>query len=257
VRHAASLVRLAAHVSALRGRLEAAGIRRTFFICSTPRTGSTMLGNLLADTGLVGRAGEYFGEFFRRDVVPGLSRAGFDDYLVGCTQHARGTGTFGIKLHWDQVEVFLHLLRLRRGLRGASDRRVIEAVFPAPRFVWITREDTLAQGVSWWKAITSGRWTDGRAVTGEAAFDADGIAGRVRRIDEHTEAWRRWFEANGIEPLRLTYEELAADPTGAARRVLAFIGVEVPAGFAVTPGTEQQADAVNEDWIRRYRRLAP
>ncbi len=215
-----------------------------------------MLGNLLADTGLVGRAGEYFGEFFRRDVVPGLSRAGFDDYLVGCTQHARGTGTLGIKLHWDQVEVFLHLLRLRRGLRGASDRQVIEAVFPAPRFVWITREDTLAQGVSWWKAITSGKWTDGRAVTGEPAFDVDGIAGRVRRIDEHTEAWRLWFEANRIEPLRLTYEELAADPTGTARRVLTFIGVDVPEGFAVAPGTEQQADAVNEDWIRRYRELA-
>jgi LPS sulfotransferase NodH len=258
VRRAArvSLVRLAAHVSTLRGRIEAAGIDRTFFICSTPRTGSTMLGNLLADTGLVGRAGEYFGEFFRRDVVPGLSRRRFDNYLVDCTRHARGTGTLGIKLHWDQVEVFVHLLRLRRGLRGFSDRQVIEAVFPTPRFVWITREDTLAQGVSWWKAITSGRWTDGRPVTGEPSFDVDGIAGRVRRIDEHTEAWRRWFETLGIEPLRLTYEELAADPAGTARRVLEFVGVDVPADLAVAPRTEQQADAVNEDWVRRYRGLA-
>ena len=214
-----------------------------------------MLGNLLADTGLVGRAGEYFGEVFRRDVVPGLTRHGFDDYLAGCTAHARGTGTLGIKLHWDQVEVFLHLLRLRRGLRGLTDGQVIEAVFPVSSYIWITREDTVAQGVSWWKAITSGKWTDGRPVTGEPAFDADGISARVRRIDEQTDAWRRWFEANGIEPLSLTYEELAADPTATVRRVLDLLGVEVPQGFAVAHVTERQADAVNEDWIRRYREL--
>jgi LPS sulfotransferase NodH len=251
----ASLVRLAGHVATLRGRIEAAGIERTFFVCSTPRTGSTMLGNLLADSGLVGRAGEYFGEVFRREVVPRLSRRRFDDYLVDCTQHARGTGTLGIKLHWDQIEVFLYLLRLRRGLRGLNDRQVIEAVFPAPRFVWMTRRDTLAQAVSWWKAMTSGKWTDGRPVTGEPTFDVDGIAGRVQRIDEHAEAWRRWFERNGVEPLRLTYEELVADPTCTARRVLSFVGVDVPSDLAVDPGTERQADAVNEEWMRRYREL--
>jgi LPS sulfotransferase NodH len=252
----APLVRLAAHASTLRARIETAGVERTFFICSTPRTGSTMLGNLLAETGLVGRAGEYFGEFFARDVVPGMSRRRFDDYLVDCTRHARGTGTLGIKLHWDQVEVFLYLLRLRRGLRGANDREVLEAVFPGPAFVSMTREDTVAQAVSWWKAITTGRWTDGRPVTGEPRFDADGIAGRVRAIGQHNAAWAGWFRENGVEPLRLTYEELAADPTEVARRVLTFVGVDVPDGFAVEPRTEQQADAVNADWIRRYRELA-
>ena len=212
-----------------------------------------MLGDLLADTGLVGRADEYFGEAFRQEIVPGLSRRGFDHYLVECTRHARGTGVLGIKLHWDQVEVFLYLLRLRRGLGGLTDREVIEAVFPAPSLVWMTREDTLAQAVSWWKAITTGKWTDGQPVAGEPRFDFDGIAARVRRIEEHTEWWRRWFEANGVEPLHLTYEELAADPTAAARRVLGLLGVAVPHDFAVAPGTEKQADAVNEDWVRRYR----
>ncbi|HST24914.1 MAG TPA: Stf0 family sulfotransferase [Gaiellaceae bacterium] len=252
----ASLVRLGAHVSGLRGRIEAAGVERTFFICSTPRTGSTMLGNLLADTGLVGRAGEWFGEPFRQTVVPGLSRSGFDDYLVDTTKNARGTGSYGVKLHWDQVEVFLHLLRLRRGLGGANDREVLEAVFPAVSFTAVTREDTLAQAVSWWKAITSGKWVDGRPVTGEPRFDAGGIAGRVRGIAVANEAWERWFDANGVEPLRLTYEQLVADTTGEARRVLEHIGVAAPAGFRVEPVTERQADAVNEDWLRRYREVA-
>jgi trehalose 2-sulfotransferase len=251
----AALVRLSGHVSTIRGRIQAEGIERSFFICSTPRTGSTMLGNLLGETGLVGRAGEYFGEPFRRDVVPGLTRRGFDDYLVGCTRHARGTGVLGTKLQWDQVEVFLHLLRLRRGLGGATDAEVLAAVFPEPRYLFVTREDTLAQAVSWWRAMTSGKWVDGRPVTGEAVFDADGIATRLRRIGEQNEAWRTWFAANGVEPLPVTYEQLAADPAGEVRRSLAFLGVDAPADLAVEHVTERQANAVNDDWIRRYRQL--
>jgi trehalose 2-sulfotransferase len=251
----APLVRLATHVSSLRKRLEEAGVERTFFVCSTPRTGSTMLGNLLAETGLVGRAGEYFGDGFRRDVVPGLTRRGFDDYLVDCVRHARGTGVLGIKLHWDQVADLLHLLRLRRGHRGASDGDVLASVFPAPHHVWLTREDTIAQAVSWWRAMTSGKWTDGRPVTGEPRFDADGIAGRLDRVEEHNAAWRGWFTANGIEPLPLTYEELTAEPAGAVRRTLAFLGVPLPDGLTVEHVTEKQGDELNEDWIRRYRTL--
>ena len=247
------IVSLGSHASELRRQIEAAGVERTFFVCSIPRTGSTMLGNTLAETGLVGRAGEYFGEVFRRDVVPGLTRRGFDDYLVDCARHARGTGVLGVKLHWDQVEVFVHLLRLRRGLRGATDAEVIAAVFPSPRYLWLTREDAIAQAVSWWRSMRSGKWTDGRPVTGEPVFDADGIAGRQRRIEEHTEAWRRWFEQSAIEPLALTYEQLAADPTATIRETLAFIGVSVPPDLAVEPTTERQADELSAEWIRRYR----
>lgn len=250
----ATLVRLATHVSTLRERIEAAGVERTFVICSTPRTGSTMLGDLLADTGLVGRADEFFGEPFRQNVVPGLTRRGFDEYLLGCTRNAR-LGTFGIKLHWDQVEVFLHLLRLRRGLRGRSDAEVLEAVFPALRYVFLTRDDVLAQAVSFWKAMASGKWVDEQWAAAEPTFDADRIAGRVRRIEEHNAAWRGWFAANSVEPLGVTYEELAADPASTARRVLEHAGVDVPAGLDVEPRTERQADAVNDEWIRRYREL--
>jgi LPS sulfotransferase NodH len=109
--------------------------------------------------------------------------------------------------------------------------------------------------VSWGKAIGSGKGVDEDSRSAEPEFDADGIAGRVRRIDEHNESWRRWFEANKVEPLAVTYEGLAADPVGTSRRVLEFAGVDVPAGFHVEPRTERQSDSVNADWIRRYREL--
>src|SRR4029079_2546776 len=132
---------------------------------------------------------------------------------------ARETPTLGIKLHWYQVESFLYHLRLRRGLTDANEREVIEDVFPSPTFVWMTREDTVAQAVSWWKAMSTGRWVGAQAARAEAEYDEDGIRGRLQRIESDTPSWLRWFDANEVEPLHVVYEELAAEPTGEVRRV--------------------------------------
>jgi len=37
--------------------------------------------------------------------------------------------------------------------------------------------------------------------------------------------------------------------------VLALVGADVPGDLPIAAVTERQADAVNEDWIRRYREL--
>jgi LPS sulfotransferase NodH len=36
-------------------------------------------------------------------------------------------------------------------------------------------------------------------------------------------AWEAWFAAEGIVPLRLTYEALARDPIGGLQEVLTFL----------------------------------
>ncbi len=54
----------------------------------------------------------------------------------------------------------------------------------------------------------------------------------------------------------MTYEELAADPAAWTRRVLEFAGVDVPADLHIEPRTQRQGDAVNAEWIRRYRELS-
>jgi LPS sulfotransferase NodH len=260
----ASLLRLAVnlrlvrteHVASLRRRIEAEGIGSSFVVCSTPRTGSTMLADALESTGLVGRPREWLGVRFTSEVLPAIGRRGFPDYVVECARSAADSGVFGLKLHWYQGELLLHLLRLMRGTRALSDREVLEASLPDPRFVWLRREDEVAQAVSWWKATATGAWLHSGSATSEPAFDFAAIDARVRQVRRQTEAWKGWFEANGLAPLRITYEQLVHDPAATTRGVLAFLDVEVPAGLEIAPRTRRQGGAVNEEWARRYRERA-
>lgn len=239
------------HVEQVRARLENAGVERSFLLCATPRSGSNMLADLLAGTGLVGRAGERF----NHSELPTWAGRRRGDYLAFCAEDAAGTGVFGLKLHWDQVERFLSLLRSFRGA-PEGDAELIAAVFPDPRYVHLRREDAVAQGVSWWKARTSGAWKGGHEAPREPVFDFDGIDERVRRVQEHDRAWEHWFDVNGLETLEVAYERLVADPARAVERTLAFLGVEAPDSLVVSPGTKRQFDEVNEAWIRRYREMS-
>jgi LPS sulfotransferase NodH len=238
-------------VGSVRRRLGRAGVDRSFVICTTPRSGSNMLGRLLAGTGLVGLAGERFNRY----EVPDLADRRPGDYLVACAQDARGTAVFGLKLHWDQLPRFFGLIRRLRGTSGLSERELIEAVLPGPRFVWLRRDDSVAQGVSWWKAEKSGAWIGGRPAVGAATFDFEGIDELVRRVEKENEAWGHWFAANGLDPLVVIYEELAAQPAAAGRRVLEFLGIAIPDGLTIEPRTKPQSDDLNADWIRRYRSM--
>ena len=259
-----SLLRLAVRLGLVDGertqdvrrRLEAAGVRTSLFVCATPRTGSNLLDGLLASTQLIGEPAEDFGAVFETEVLPFAGRTGLGDHLVRCAQRAGDTGVYSVKLHLHQHGLFLHLLRLLRGAHGLSDVDLIRTVFPQPRFVWLKRDDTVAQAVSWWRASESGSWIDSDVPRREPVFDFARIDAYVTRIRVDDEAWRTWFAANGIEPLVVTYEELVANPDRSVREILSLAAVDVPAGLVVTPRITKQSNAVSAAWIERYRSLA-
>lgn len=238
-------------VADLRRRLEDAGITGSFFVCTTPRTGSTMLVYALAESRLVGLAAEHFNPL----TVPRESDRRIGDHFLDCTGKAGGTGIFGMKLHWSHLEPLLGRLRRLRGTRGLSDAGLLEAVLPEPRYIALSREDKLAQAVSWWRAKVSRVWLDDDEQVAEPEFEFDAIDERLRIAREHDQAWQRWFDANGITPHRITYEQLVVDPAGVARGALAYLGVQARADFAPSPWTRRQADSLNDEWMRRYREL--
>jgi LPS sulfotransferase NodH len=228
----------------------------SIFICGVQRAGTWMLAHSLASSGVAGRPAEYFSHDDMRRFREQWGVATDGEYVERVL--AEGTtpnGVFATKLMWNDLESFL--FRLRRLLRDydSSDVDVIAKVFPPPRFVWIRREDLVAQGVSWAKAAQTGQYGARRPATRKPAFDFDEIDALVHLAGVHTGNWRRWFRTHGVRPIEVTYESLCADTAAVVLAVLRELGLEPPPGTTIGPPADlkRQADAVNEEWIARYR----
>lgn len=241
-----------------------------YIICGTPRSGSTLLCDLLAGTGAAGRPNSYFrppsiAEFATRMGVPiaaGTEGVTFDRaYLDAVLEAGRaGTVMFGLRLMWDAVA------GLSRRLDGLfpglpTDASRFERAFGPARYLYLSREDKVAQAVSRLKAEESGLWhlhTDGSereraAPHRPATYDSARLRAYLDEVVHDEAAWHTWFTANAIEPHNLTYEELAADPHGTLARVLSVLGLDPALAAAAEVRTAPMADAESHAWAARFR----
>lgn len=142
-----------------------------------------------------------------------------------------------------------------------SDAARLQAAFGEVLYIHLAREDKLAQAVSMVKAQQTGLWhiaPDGAelerlAPPSEPAYDFERISGTLAQLEQYDAAWLRWFEAQGIEPLRIAYESLSADPAGAVASICTALGIPVPGPESLAPGVAKMADATSLEWMRRYR----
>ena len=171
---------------------------RSYLVCATPRSGSTLVCKALRDTGVAGRPEEYFEalrstgrprrpeEYFtglddrsifdelgnpesRGDATappPSWSRTAYDRYL-DWTKEAGTTdnGVFGAKLMWQHLGDFAGLLRGIPAYRELPLPDLLPAAFPNLTFVRVVRANKVRQAVSLWKAVQSASWSDAGAAT--------------------------------------------------------------------------------------------
>ena len=75
----------------------------------------------------------------------------------------------------------------------------------------------------------------------------------MAELEQYDAAWVTWFDAQEIEPLRIEYETLSANPAEAVICVCKALGVAEPAPDCLKPGVTKLADATSLEWMRRYR----
>ena len=243
---------------------------RSYIICATPRSGSTLLCDLLAGSGVAGRPASFYrresiGSWAQRLGVPiseGTDNELFERrYLEAIRREGTaGTDLFGLRLMWPSLaELNGKLDQLFPGL--SDDRARLEAAFGSTLYLHLTRADKVAQAVSRLRAEQSGLWhldADGgeRERSGPPAapaYDAVAIEGFVSEAVDHDAAWRRWFAAQGIAPMPLSYEELSAAPQTVLADVLVALGQDRAAASRAKVRSSRMADAESADWAARYR----
>ena len=133
-------------------------------LCATPRSGSTLLCDLLTESGVAGRPASfyrqqsiaYYAEQF--GVPPGEGSAFDRDYLAAVRQHGTDdTGTFSLRIMWSSVaDLMARLAPLFPD--WATDAARFERAFGAPLYVHLSRRNKVAQAVSRLKAEQTGLW---------------------------------------------------------------------------------------------------
>jgi len=242
-----------------------------YIICATPRSGSTLLCDLLTETGIAGRPDS----FFRRESfawwadylhVPNddwKAQQSFDlNYLAAVRDWgSNGTPVFGMRLMWESVgDLSDRLGRFYPGLRDDNDR--FEAAFGKLEYLHLTREDKIAQAVSRYKAEHSGLWhryADGsereRLKPGrEPVYDARALAEIVATLEEHDARWTAWFRRQEIQPIPVNYEELAADPRQTLATILSALGLDGSIAWRIEPISAKMADSTSLAWAERFRK---
>lgn len=168
--------------------------QQAYLVCATPRTGSTLICEMLQQTGRLGLPREYFeylkctglprqpAQYFGCGEGPEVSQwvgqldlpsirrcrrrmkeyqlYGYRRYLprilsLGTTSN----GIFGAKIMWGHLH---DLLELHTGEGSVASSHRIDAslrgIFPNLKYIYVTRQSKLRQAVSLWIALQTQRW---------------------------------------------------------------------------------------------------
>src|SRR4051794_19529017 len=254
---------------------------RSYLVCATPRSGSTLLCRALAQTGVAGRPEEYFearpdtgrppaprdyfadAEGVDLDALLGVDHpvppapeysslegvADYRDHIAATLDRGiTPNGVFGAKIMWGHLDDF-------GSLAGGRPPELFDRLFGPPRYVWVARRDRVRQAVSLWKALQTQAWAaDDDGFAHDPIYSFSAIDHLRRQLASGDRAWMAFFDKNGIEPLALNYEQVAADLPDVVRSVLEYLALDPAAAEGVEPPLRRQADARSEEWVEQYER---
>ncbi len=239
---------------------------RAYLVCCDARTGSSLLAATLRATGRAGKPFEYFSRveidkpWLRAELrVPdGVAFTSFPDwrgYILKAGSEMGGI--FAASVHFFQLGDCVATFRADP---AAPALDVLRGYFPDLRFVWLRRNNIVAQAISHYVAISTNIWNSrlgGAVRPGEsdrgAPYDFDKIDWQVHSAVVATEGWRATLKGAEAITMPLAYEELAADLPGAVKRLCAFVGADLGAAPVRAPGLEKQAGAWSVEMEQRYR----
>ena len=222
-------------------------VRKSYIVASSYRSGSQYLCWRLWQTGVLGAPSEVLNPTSELRVLTNRFKASSpSDYMTKLLgRRTTRNGVFGMKAHFHHFETFLK-----------DYPRLLEVLAPVS-YIYISRQDRVAQAVSMAKALQTNMWTSRMEEEQKPAlrYDRDMITKCLADVEQQDLTWREWFRAHAVEPFEVTYDQLTSDPTRVVGRIVALMGVQHDDPEPVNvPPAKKQGDETNEEWISRYER---
>ncbi|MGZ4326825.1 MAG: Stf0 family sulfotransferase [Solirubrobacteraceae bacterium] len=251
---------------------------KAYLVCATPRSGSTLLCEMLRETGRAGVPLEHF-EILRHSSLPRQPREYFEDldaphviellapveagtasnetaedwWARIVAEGSTSNGIWGGKIMWGHTEDFVARARQLPGLSDADLDAVLRELLDDPELVFVTRGDKAAQAVSLWRAIQTQSWRSGEPPRADSVvYDFEAIDHLVSQLESDERAWSEWFARTGRRPIHVTYDRLDSAPGHTVEVVLHALGL--PDSAVAVPRLARPRDDLSAAWIERYRR---
>lgn len=242
------------------GRVE---VHRSLLLCSSPRSGSTLLADALHRSRRLGCPTEYFDQTAAfAECSSRWGTTSMESYVAALHRfRVTDDGLLSAKIHWFQLQWLCRQLApslvVGEGAY-ATERAVLEVAFPGCRYVRVTRRDRDRQAVSWAIADQLNRWVqdDPRSTKTSADFVYDFAAiDRLRhRLDEHEARWDALLATLGVDVVSVVYEELLRSYPETVAAVAAHADVDLAPDDVPPPRLERQSDERSEQVLALYRR---
>lgn len=202
-----------------------------YIICTSQRTGSTLLANTLKSM-RIGQPNEFFNTLFSSD----LKTLTISDYISKIKETQTVNEIFGLKVHYCQIEQF--------GLQE------LPSYFPKAKYIWLYRKNKLRQAISLWKAICTQKWNSDEVDKAYPCYDYSQICNLIVKMTREIECWEQFFVRHHIKPLEVAYEDLDKDYLNTISGILNFL--EIEGKLIPSPLLEKQSDVVSEFWVTKF-----
>lgn len=219
-----------------------------YMIATLPRTGSTFLSHLLWGTGCLGAPLEYL------NFDPGgpWGYAANDAatqqqlWLNAVQTRTSPNGVFGVKCFPVQLQMLA-------GVNPPLLDEVMRALLSKRRAIYLLRRDRAAHTASFARAALSGVWREEQEAGQTHEYSREKLEEVEQGIDLMANLWEAMFRDLRIEPLRLWYEDVVANPQETAAQVAAYLGILLdPAAVVPVPAVHKQSAPDIADWAQRY-----
>ncbi len=238
-----------------------------YMLCGSPRSGSTLLCDLLSQSSVAGNPKSYF----RPGSIPDFCKdwgilEGQEDWSKSYikafkTYSSNGTDCSSLRIMWSNFKDFIDFLR-QNNSSTSSDKNLILDSLSIDHYIYLQRKDKVAQAVSLVVANQTGLWhlnSDGseKQRTGShknPEYSYKQISKELSMLEDEADGWEEWFKSNNIEPLRVWYEDLSSDPLAVLDRIMDFIGRSSNSEIKVR--TARTSSDLNKQWSDRFKREA-